>query len=154
MKLLLKSLGMAGALAAASLSFAQGAQARDQWDRGGRDNDAAIAIGAGILGLALGAVIADRNDDRYYDRRYYGNRRYVTVRDHPGHYYYYDGFPNRYYQDRYYGRPNFYGSAGNRWDRGYANNRWERGYNRGYIDNRWDRRSSWGRERGPWNGRR
>jgi hypothetical protein len=138
MKSLLKSLGVAAALAATTLGFAQGAQAGDRWGRRGGGDDAAIAIGAGVLGLALGAAIADRGDRRYYDRRYYNSRRYVTVRDRPGYYYYYDGAPRRYYRDRYYGRPNYYGYRGNRWNRGYARDRWDRGYNRGY-GRRYDR---------------
>lgn len=131
MKTLMKSLGVAAALVATTIGFGQAAQAQDGWDRGGGD-DAAIAIGAGILGLAVGAAIADRGDDRYYDRRYYNNRRYVTVRGRPDYYYYYDNAPRRYYRDRYYGRPIVYGS---RWDRGRYGNRWDRGYDRG----RWDR---------------
>jgi hypothetical protein len=140
MKAYLRTLGVAAALAATTLGFAQGAQAQDRWDRRGGGDDAAIAIGAGILGLAVGAAIADRGDSRYYDRSYYGSRRYVTVRDRPGYYYYYEGAPRRYYQDRYYGRPNFYGGSyyGNRWDRGYNDNRWNRGYGRG-DGRRWDR---------------
>jgi hypothetical protein len=155
MKTYLKTLGAAAALAAASLGFAQGVQARDRWDRRGGGDDAAIAIGAGILGLAVGAAIADSGDDRYYDRRYYGSRRYVTVRNRPGYYYYYEGAPRRYYQDRYYGRPNYYGSYGNRWDRGYGrgygDNRWDRGYGRGDDRRGYDRR---GYNRGGWDGRR
>lgn len=139
MKTLIKTLGMAAALAATSLGFAQGAQARDRWGHRGGGDDAAIAIGAGILGLAVGAAIADRGDDRYYDRGYYQSRRYVTVRDRPGYYYYYDGAPNRYYRDRYYGRPNYYGYRADRWNRVYAGNRWDRGYGRGRADRGYDR---------------
>jgi len=145
----LKSAGIAAAMAATTLGFTQGAEARDRWHRGGGD-DAAIAVGAGILGLAVGAAIADSHDDRYYDNRYYGSRRYVTVRDYPGYYYYYEGSPRRYYRDRYYGRPDYrrpyyrgdgYG-YGNRWDRG-----WDRGYGYGYHRDRgYDR--GWGRHRG------
>ena len=150
MKTIMKTLGMAAALAATSLAFTQSAEARDRWDRRGGGDDAAIAIGAGVIGLALGAAIADRGDDRYYDRGYYNSRRYVTVRGRPDYYYYYEGAPRRYYRDRYYGRPNFYGgSFGNRWDRGYGNGRWDRGYNR----DRWDRGGGRGYDRGDWNRR-
>ncbi len=138
MKTYLKALGVAAAIAATSLGFVQGAQAQDYWDRRG-GNDAAIAVGAGILGLAVGAAIADRSDGRYYDRRFYGSRRYVTVRGRPGYYYYYDGAPRRYYQDRYFGRPNFYGNRGDRWNGGYG---------RGYYGNGWNR-GGW--NRGDWN---
>lgn len=107
MKIGLKSLaarfGLGTVLAAGALVVAVPAQAHDR----GRGDDAAIAIGAGIIGLAIGAAIADSDDDRYYDDRYYHSRRYVTVRGHPGYYYYYDGYPNRYYRDRYYDR--YYG---------------------------------------------
>lgn len=146
MKTLLKTLGLAAALAATGLGSIQSAEARDRWGRGGGGDDAAIAIGAGILGLAVGAAIADRGDDRYYDRRFYNSRRYVTVRNRPGYYYYYDNAPRRYYRDRYYGRPNFYGYNGRGWNRGYyGRDRWDRGYNRGrwdrgYDRRRWDRR--------------
>lgn len=135
MKNLVKSLGVAAVLLATSLGAAQQAQAQDRWDRRGR-NDAAIAIGAGVLGLAVGAAIADRNDRRYYDRRFYNARRYVTVPGRPGYYYYYDGAPRRYYQDRFYGRPPVF--RGRYADRGYV-----RGYapvNRGRWDRRDDRR--------------
>lgn len=88
----LKSAALASALAAGLLA-APAAQARDRWhDRG--DDDAALAIGAGIIGLAIGAAIAsDNDDDRYYrDRRYYDGRYYD--RGYPRSYYYrYDGYP-------------------------------------------------------------
>ena len=78
------------------------AQARDRWHRG--DDRAAVAVGAGVLGLALGAAIASDHRDRYYydDRYYY--RPYPRYRS-----YYYYGPPPRYYRydrpmwrDRYY----------------------------------------------------
>ena len=87
-------------------------------------------------------ALADRDDGRYYDRGYYSSRRYVTVRDRPGYYYYYAGNPNRYYRDRYYDR--YYApyyrdrySRNDRWDR---RDRWERNRDRRW-DRRWDRRS-------------
>lgn len=139
-----KKLALGVALSATVLLAASPAQARDRYyDRGRGGNDAAIAVGAGVIGLALGAAIADRGDDRYYDRGYYSSRRYVTVRDRPGRYYYYEGRPNRYYQDRYYDR--YYApyyrerySRGDRWGRG-----WDRGRNwrdDRRNDRRWDRR--------------
>jgi len=133
-----KKFALGAALAASVLMAAAPAQARDRYyDRG--NNDAAIAIGAGVIGLAVGAAIADRGDRRYYDRGYYQSRRYVTVRDRPGYYYYYDGAPNRYYRDRYYDRyyaPYYrehYG-RGDRWGRGH--DRWDDRRGGG----RWDRR--------------
>lgn len=123
----LKQLGLAVGLAAMALGSAGSAEARDRWDRRGGGDDAAIAIGAGIVGLAIGAAIADRGDDRYYDRRFYDNRRYVRVNGHRDYYYYYAGNPNRYYRDRYYSRyyqpyyrDRYSRNYGNRWDRGYS----------------------------------
>ena len=75
------------------------------WSRGHRryhhDDDAGLAIGAGIIGLALGAAIASdhsRNDGRYYsyDRGYYQGYRndggygayYDYDDDYPGYGYY------------------------------------------------------------------
>jgi hypothetical protein len=133
----LKTLGLTAGLFAMVAGTATTAEARDRWrDRGG--NDAAIAIGAGIVGLAIGAAIADRGDRRYYDRRYYDRRRYVNVRGYPGNYYYYEGNPNRYYRDRYFSRyyaPYYRDRYSNRWDRGYG--RVDRYYDRG--DRRYDR---------------
>lgn len=128
-KSLARRLGLAAA-AASMLALSAPAQAR----HGDGGDDAAIAIGAGIIGLAIGAAIADRNDDRYYDRRYYPSRRYVTVRGRPGYYYYYDGAPNRYYRDRYY----------QRYYQPYYRERWNRG-----RDWRADRRD-WRHDRRDW----
>ncbi len=124
----LKQLGLAVGLAAMALGSAGSAEARDRWDRRGGGDDAAIAIGAGIVGLAIGAAIADRGDDRYYDRRFYDNRRYVRVNGHRDYYYYYAGNPNRYYRDRYYSRY-YQPYYRDRYSRNYGN-RWDRGYNR------------------------
>ena len=101
------------------------AEARDR--HGDRDNsdEIAIAIGAGLVGLAIGAAIADRDDRHYYDRSRYSHRRYVRVRGYPGNYYYYDGYPNRYYRDRYYDR--YYGR---RYRDDYRRDRWRDGYRR------------------------
>lgn len=157
-----KKLAIGIALSASMLMTVSPAQARDRYyDRGG--NDAAIAIGAGVIGLALGAAIADRGDRNYYDRDYYDMRRYVTIRDRPGYYYYYDGYPNRYYNDRYYNQ--YYApyyrdrysrggwGHGNSWDRGNAwgrNDRWDRGQRRDYRGNyRGYRGFNEGRRNGP-----
>ena len=150
MKLNWKSLGLATALAASALSASAPAMARDYYDRGG--NDAAIAIGAGVIGLALGAALADRDDGRYYDRGYYGSRRYVTVRDRPGYYYYYQGAPNRYYRDRYYDR--YYAPYyRERWG---GRDRWRDGRHAWRDDRRgWrDDRNRWDRGRDGWRGDR
>ncbi|MCB2048875.1 MAG: hypothetical protein KDE32_11705 [Novosphingobium sp.] len=93
---------LAVALATVGLAGATTAQARDGYrDRG---DDAAIAIGAGIVGLAIGALLADRDDRYYRDSRWYSQRRYVRVRGYPDYYYYYPNNPRRYYRDRYYDR--------------------------------------------------
>ncbi|WP_334181693.1 hypothetical protein [Novosphingobium sp.] len=148
MKLNWKSLGLATALAASALTASAPAMARDYYDRRGGGNDAAIAIGAGVIGLALGAAIADRGDDRYYDRDYYDRRRYVTVRDRPGYYYYYDGAPNRYYRDRYYDR--YYAPYyRERWG---GRDRWRDGRHAWRDDRRgWrDDRRGWRGDRNRW----
>jgi len=135
----LKRYGLAAALAAGTFTAATSAEARDRGRHHGDGDEAAAIIGAGIVGLAIGAMIADRDDDYYYDRSYYRHRRYVSVSGYPGYYYYYDGYPNRYYRDRYYGR--YYGRYySNRWDRGYDRvDRWY-GRGRGDYDRRYYRR--------------
>lgn len=100
---------LGAALAAMAAIVTTPAQARPYYDRGG-DNDAAIAIGAGVVGLALGAAIASSNRDRYYrDRYYYDRPRYRDYYryDRPRYrdYYRYDrrDYRNdrRYYRDSY-----------------------------------------------------
>jgi hypothetical protein len=108
----IKKMTLGAALAAASIMAATPAEARDRYrDRG---DDAAIAVGAGIIGLAIGAAIAsDRGRDRYYrDRRYY--------RSYPNGYYY-DSYP------RY--RGSYYRDNRREWRR--SERRWDR---RGYSD--------------------
>lgn len=129
--------GLGTVLAASALAAASPAMAHGYYRHRG-DDDAAIAIGAGIIGLAVGAAIADHDDDRYYDTGWYPARRYVTVEGYPGYYYYYDGYPNRYYRDRYYDR--YYAPyRHDRWrerDWRYASpGRWhghDRGWHRGW----------------------
>lgn len=65
--------GLAASAVLASISPA----AAQDYSRDG-DNTAAIAIGAGILGLAVGAIAASDNDDRYRDRRYYDRGYYAN----------------------------------------------------------------------------
>ena len=150
----LKSAAMAAFLAAGLFSMAAPAQADDRWrdrDRGG--DDAAIAIGAGLVGLAIGAAIADSDDDHYYDRDYYRHRRYVRVDGYPDPYYYYDGYPNRYYRDRYYDRD--YGRHyGYRNGPGYDRKwRYYPQYRRDREYRRWEReRRQYGHDRGRYRG--
>jgi hypothetical protein len=137
---------LAAALAVTGFAGATAAEARDR-HRGGGD-DAAIAIGAGLVGLAIGAALADRDDDYYGDRRWHSSRRYVRVDGYPDYYYYYPNNPRRYYRDRYYSRDyrRGYGSRsyyrGDRWERRhrYSDRHDDRGYRRDgyrYRDNRW-----------------
>ncbi|MGE3691798.1 MAG: hypothetical protein AB7F98_10495 [Novosphingobium sp.] len=111
------------ALAAATLAAAP-AQAHNRDYRHGHDNTGAI-IGAGVVGLALGAALASDRRDRYYDDYYYDDyyysRPYAYSYGYPrGSYYRYDSYP-RYYRH---------------------NRNWNhRGWNRGY-------RGDWGRHHG------
>lgn len=102
--MLLNSLKSAAwALAPAlAMAVATPAAARDgrYYDRRGGDDDAAIAIGAGVVGLALGAAIASSGRDRgyYYDDGYYydGPRGYYG-RPYPRYYRYeYRAYPRHY----------------------------------------------------------
>jgi len=87
------------ALALGATGLATTAEARDRYrDRG---DDAALAIGAGIIGLAVGAAIAsdrDRGYDRYHDGGYYGPRRGYAAYGYPRSYY--PAYPRGYYYDR------------------------------------------------------
>ena len=117
---MIKKTALASALAVTTLAAASPAMARDH-RRG--DDTAAIAIGAGIIGLAIGAIVASSNDDdrrdRYYDNRYRQNG--WQYRD--GYYWDRDGrrydrngrrhYDNRYYARRGYG-DNYNGRYGHR----------------------------------------
>ncbi|WP_068074052.1 hypothetical protein [Novosphingobium lentum] len=90
---------LTAAFAASALTAAAPAEARDYYRHRGGGDDAAIAIGAGVVGLALGAALAsdhrDYDDGYYYDRGYYPRYR--------GSYYYYNSYPayrGNYYRDR------------------------------------------------------
>ena len=106
--------------ASAMVATAAPAEARDRYRHRGGGNDAAIAIGAGVVGLALGAAIAsDGRRDGYYDRRYY-NRGYPAYRG-----YYYNSRPA--YRGYYRGY--------DRYDSYRDQRRWER-----RRDRQWHRR--------------
>lgn len=107
---ILKKTAFATALAATALTSATPAMARDH-HRGGDKTGTAIAVG--VVGLALGAIIASsaNRNDRYRDR-YYRDGRYY---DRDGGYY-----GDRYYGDRYDRRGSY--------DRGYYDRRGYRGY--------------------------
>jgi hypothetical protein len=110
-----KKATIAAAIAATTLVSASPAMAQN-YRRGG-DDTAAIAIGAGIVGLAIGAIVASSNNDRR-------NRDFDYRRN---GWQYRDG----YYWDR----------SGNRFDRQgrlYRDDRYHarRGYGNGYGDYR------------------
>jgi hypothetical protein len=108
---------LATTLAATALVSATPAMARDG-HRGRGDDTAAIAIGVGILGLAIGAIAASGGRDRYDDR-----------------YYVSDGW---YYNDNYY-----YNRSGER----YSRNDWQRRYHNNYQHRR-NYRDGWHGQRG------
>lgn len=122
------------ALAASALGASAPAMARDYYRD--HDNTAAVAIGAGIIGLALGAVIASSNhdNDRYYDRGYAYGPAYTS-----GWYYrdgyYWDRSGRRHDRDeyrRYHGDDNRHGGwrGSEDWRRGYDHDRDD--YRRGF----------------------
>lgn len=129
MKFAIGKFVLAAALGASVLAAAP-AQARDgRYGRHHDGDDAAIAIGAGVLGLAVGAAIASDRNDRYYDDGYYYDD-------------YYYGRPRGYYYS--YPRYNYY-----RYDsypRYYRYN-----YNRGWNGHR-GYRGGWNGHRGGWGG--
>lgn len=107
---------IAAGLAATALASTTPAMARD-WHRG-NDNTAAVAIGAGILGLAVGALVASGNDRRD-DRRYASDWSYRNG-------YYWDRDGGRHSRDDYdrYRRD----GRGYYAERGYDRGQWGRGY--------------------------
>jgi hypothetical protein len=116
-----KKATIAAAVAATALVSASPAMAQN-YRRGG-DDTAAIAIGAGIVGLAIGAIVASSNNNRDFDYR----RNGWQYRDG----YYWDRSGNRYdrqgrrFQDNgYYARRGY----GNNGYNGYGNYRGGFGY--------------------------
>jgi len=80
----LRNAAIAATLGVATLATSTTADARDHWRHRGGGDDAAIAIGAGAIGLAVGAALASNRGDRYYRDRYY-----------------YDSYPRGYYYESY-----------------------------------------------------
>lgn len=110
-----------GLTAAATLAtVAAPAEAR-RWRVDG-DDDAAWAIGAGILGIGIGAAIASSGRSRYHDR-YYGGGYYDPYYDRGyGHYDRgYGDYDRGYYDDRYYRRHHRYSYR----DRCYTRRVWD-----------------------------
>ena len=96
-------LGLALALAATATIAAAPAEARDRYGRHRGGDDAAIAIAAGIAGLAIGAAISDNGGRHYNDRYNRGGYYYPQYR---GGYYnngyeQYNGYYNNNYDQRY-----------------------------------------------------
>lgn len=113
---------IAGLIGALSLTAAAPAEARG-WHRGG-DDDAAVAVGAGILGLAVGAAIASDRPRYYYDDEYYAGPAYYPAYPAYGYYNDYPAYRGpRYYYNGYNGYNGYHGYRGYN---GY------RGYDRGY----------------------
>lgn len=108
--------------ASALVSTMTPAMARDYYRS--HDNTAAVAIGVGIMGLAVGAIAASSNNDdrRYRDGRYYEPRARVN------------GY--RYYRNDDYNRSRNYEPRGG-WDdrQGYGNDHSE-GWNDRYYSRR------------------
>ena len=134
---ILKKATLAAALGATALSAASPAMARDYYYDGHRGGDTTgAAVAGGIIGLALGAIVASsisRHND--YDRRYESRGwqyRDGYYWDRQGHRYDRDGRPcddrNGYYDRRgyddrgygygdrgYYGRDGYYGQRNYRY---------------------------------------
>lgn len=97
--------------ATALVSTTAPVMARDYYRDRGRDNTAAVAIGAGVIGLALGAIVASSDNDRRYrdNGRYYRDDRNYDRYDNGwrqrGDYYDRGRYDDRSrYDDRYYSR--------------------------------------------------
>ena len=141
---LLKKAVLGTAIGAMALATAP-ADARSYYRHYHHGDDAAVAIGAGILGLAVGAAIASGNNDRYYyndgyyNYPYYNGYAYYT----PGYnvYYYPQAYP--YYEGRWYN--------GYRYNNGYFyDRRGYRAYDRGGWDRHYTRRDRDGDRDGHW----
>ncbi|WP_088310676.1 hypothetical protein [Novosphingobium sp. B 225] len=134
----LKKTMLGTALIATALASATPAMANDgRYRRGGDGDTAGAAVVGGIIGLAIGALIAsggknkhNRCDgDRYDERRCY-NQRYEGAQNGGG---YYNGYPQQggYYSNDggYYAQNGNYNNGG----RGYYEGRRRRHEDRGYY---------------------
>ena len=114
------------ALAASAVTAAAPASAHDYHGNRGGDGTA-VAIGAGIIGLAIGAAIASSDNHRGYDDyRYRHQRHYQGRTNSRGTYGQYDSrsYGSPYYGNQYYGNQ-YYGN-------GYNGGGYYNGYNGGY----------------------
>ena len=123
-----KAFMLGATLAATALvATAAPAEARDRYRHRGGD-DTAIAIGAGLLGLAVGAAIAsDGRRDRYDDSRRYNGGYYDDGYYQPGYrgsYYTYDSYPAYRGDYRRYDRYDRYRDDNRQHDRQHR--RWHR----------------------------
>ena len=112
--------GVLATTLAASALVASVSPAAAQDYRRDRDDTAAVAIGAGILGLAVGAIAASDNNDRYRDGRYYGryDRQYYSNDG-------WNGSSRAYDRSRRFDRRD---RRGDDWQSGYSRgNDWRRG---------------------------
>jgi len=121
-----KSAITAAALAAMTLVTTP-AEARGYHGGGRGGDDAAIAIGAGVVGIALGAALASDHGD-YYDSGYYYPRGYYynyypRYRPYYNDYYEYDPYVRAY--------PHYYWRGGGGWNHGYRGGNGYRGGGRG-----------------------
>ncbi|MEO8812466.1 MAG: hypothetical protein ABI376_06105 [Caulobacteraceae bacterium] len=104
-------------LCGATATVATPAAARD-WNGGygyHHDNDTGAAIAGGLVGLALGAVIAgNHNQPRYYNQGYYGSSSYGSGyygSGYGGSGYYGSGDGGSGYDGSGYGGSGYYGSG-------------------------------------------
>lgn len=108
------------ALAATAVLAAAPAEARDRYWRPHHGDDAAVAVAAGIAGLAIGAALASDNHRGryYYDRGYYPRYRSSYYYYPRSSSYYYDSYPRGYYYGgRYDGYDRYYERQHRRWHR-------------------------------------
>lgn len=136
---------LAAGMGAMALAVSAPAEARG-YHRGGGD-DAAIAIGAGLVGLAIGAAIASSDrDDYYYDGYYGGPRGYYygpAYYSGPAYYPAYPVYRGGYYYQSYPAYRGYYREA----PRGYRGDAYRGSYRGSYRgggygdgDRNWDRR--------------
>jgi hypothetical protein len=120
---IIKKATLAAAVAASALVSITPAMAHPYDHHNG--DAAALAIGAGILGLAVGAAVASSNHHHDYDHGYYDSG------------YYANGWQ---YRDGYY-----YGPDGQRYDRNayYQSQHNREDWRRGYDQNAYYARRGW-----------
>lgn len=130
---ILKKTLLGTVLAATALAGATPAMAQDRYRDRHHDNTAAVAVGAGVLGLAIGAIIASGNhhDDRYYNDGYVYRPNYAYRNGG-----WYGGY--RYYNGWFYDRDGYRRYDRSDWDRIHRN--WRAGYNGDRYQDRRDYR--------------